>query len=685
MDSLQPRKITRRERVIDDYHGTKVADPYRWLEDDASPEVQQWMAEQNSDFESYAGSYNIRAELKGRLTELWSFAKSGVPELIEGMYYTWRNDGLQNQSVLYHSADLNETGEMVFDPNTLSEDGTVAVMSRAFSPKGSYFAYGLTSSGSDWQIFKVIDLKTNQNLSDELKYIKFSGISWLPDESGFFYTRYPDPAATVLASGAQNAAVYLHTLGQSQNDDKLIYNDDEHPNWNLGFYTDNAKKWAFLNISYGTLRHNQLYFKPLDKLGSPWQAISDNFDGGYNVIGVVNDTAYIYTQKDAPFGKLMSLKLSENGAADWQTVIAEQDEMLDDVKIVNNQLLCTVLHHASHRLKLHELDGGFVKEIDLPALGSIRDISGKCEGREFFIQFCSFLYPDTILRYDFDSGKLSEWFTPKLDFAFDDYETVQEFYPSKDGTIVPLFITRKKGLVKDGSHPAVLYGYGGYNASRVPGFSVQVLAWLERGGIHAEPALRGGAEYGEAWHRAGMLESKQNTFDDFITAGEYLIKENYTCKDKLGIMGRSNGGLLTGACVTQRPDLFGAVIVWVPVLDMLRYHRFTSGRNWIGEYGCAEDSEQFPFLYKYSPLHNVKMNTVYPPTLIMTADTDDRVVPCQARKFAATIQAADGGDNPILLRIEKSAGHGQGKPIGKLIDEQTDLYSFFHINLCGAK
>ena len=685
MSSLKPRKTTRRELIIDNYHGTNVADPYRWLEDDTSPEVQQWMAEQNSDFENYANSYNIRAELKTRLTQLWSYAKSGVPDLVNGIYYTWRNNGLQNQSVLYRSNNLDETGEMVFDPNTLSEDGTVAVISRAFSPKGSYFAYGLSSSGSDWQIFKVIDLKTNATLPDELKHIKFSDISWLPDESGFFHTRYPDPAATVLASGAQNAAVYLHTLGESQNSDKLIYQDGEHPNWNFDFQADDGGKWAFLSIRYGTLRRNQLYFKPLDKLDSAWQTISGNFEGGYSIVGVIEDTAYIYTQKDAPFGKLMSVKLTENGADDWQTVIAEQSEMLDDIKIVNNQLLCIVLRHASHRLKLHELDGSFVREIDLPALGSIRDISGEREGKEFFIQFCSFLYPDTVLRYDFASEKLSEWFTPKLDFAFDDYETVQEFYPSKDGTRVPMFITRKKGIAKDGSHPTVLYGYGGYNASRVPGFSVQVLAWLERGGIHAEPCLRGGAEYGEAWHRAGMLESKQNTFDDFIAAGEYLIRENYTCKDKLGIMGRSNGGLLTGACVTQRPDLFGAVIVWVPVLDMLRYHRFTSGRNWIGEYGCAEDPEQFPFLYKYSPLHNVKMNTVYPPTLIMTADTDDRVVPCQARKFAATIQAADAGDNPILLRIEKSAGHGQGKPIGKLIDEQTDLYSFFNVNLCGAE
>ena len=363
------------------------------------------------------------------------------------------------------------------------------------------------------------------------------------------------------------------------------------------------------------------------------------------------------------------------------TLIPDQGEMLERVTIVHRQILCTTLHHASHRLKLHELDGSFVREIPLPSLGSIRDISAKQEGSEFFIQFSSFLCPDTILRYDFTDDSLIPWFTPQLDFPFEDYETVQEFYPSVDGTMVPMFITKRKGIARDGSHPTVLYGYGGYNSNRVPAFSVPILAWLEKGGVHAEPCLRGGAEYGEAWHRAGMLESKQNTFDDFITAGEFLIRQGYTSKAKLGIMGRSNGGLLTGACVTQRPDLFGAVIVWVPVLDMLRYHLFTSGRNWIGEFGCSDDPEQFKFLYKYSPLHNVRMNTVYPPTLIMTADTDDRVVPSQARKFAATILAADGGTNPIHIRIEKAAGHGQGKPIGKLIEEQTDLYTFFFANL----
>ena len=682
MDSLKPRFVTRREHQIDNYHGTLVADPYRWLEDDQSPEVQQWMADQNRNFNGYIETFAGRGALKARMTELWRFASSGVPSLIEGTYYVWRNDGTQNQPVLCRSASLDGPWETVLDINPFSEDGTVAVISSAFSPKGSYYAYGLSTAGSDWQVFRVLDLKTGQHLQDTLHHIKFSEICWLEDESGFVYARYPDPKAAVLASMAWNPALHIHILGQSQESDQLIYQDLENPSWSCAFSTDGAKKWAFLTIGIGTVRRNKLFFKPLDNMDSPWLPISDNFDGGYNVISVQDDVAYLYTQLEAPFGKVIRVSLSETGAGVKETVLPDQGEMLEWCKLVNGQLLCCFLHHACHQLRIFGLDGKLIREIAMPGLGSISESSVVDEGKQLFFSFSSFLSPNTVMCYDFEQGSMTTWFAPKVDFPFGDYETVQEFYPSKDGTRVPMFITRKKGLTLDGSHPTVLYGYGGYNLSRMPAFSVAVLTWLEQGGVHAEPCLRGGAEYGEAWHRGGMLESKQNVFDDFITAGEYLIAQGYTCNKKLGIMGRSNGGLLTGACVTQRPELFGAVIVWVPVLDMLRYHHFTSGHNWIGEFGCADDPEQFPYLYKYSPLHNVKMNTVYPPTLMMTANTDDRVVPCQARKFTATMQAADGGDNPIHIRIEKSAGHGQGKPISKMIEERTDLYSFFFLNLC---
>ena len=685
MTSLPIRRVTRRELVVDNYHGVPVADPYRWLEDDTAPEVQEWVAEQHGDFETWMDQYAIRSALKTRLTELWQFAKSGVPHRVQDAYYTWRNDGIQNQMVLYVSPNLTDVGEQVFDPNPLSEDGTIAVMTQSFSPRGNFLAYGLSQSGSDWQIIKVLDLATKQNSEDHLQYMKFSNISWLPTEDGFFYTRFPNPDSVPAEDRARFASVYLHMLGKPQSEDVLIYTDKENKNWNHRLSTAQDGKWGFISISYGTLRRNQLLYRRLDAFDAPWLPIVTDFEGGYDVIDVIDDVAYIYTQKDAPFGKIVTVTLGEEGIGAWTELIPDRGEMLERALIVHDTIVCITLHDASHRIFLYSLDGTLLREVPLPALGTIRDISGSRQDSEFFIQFCSVLFPDTILHYDFASDALVTWFEPQINFPFAEYETVQEFYASKDGTRIPLFITRKKGLIKDGSHPTVLYGYGGYNSNRTPTFSVQVLAWLEAGGVHAEPCLRGGAEYGEAWHRAGMLESKQNTFDDFIAAAEYLIAEGYTVKERFGIMGRSNGGLLTGACVTQRPDLFGAVIVWVPVLDMLRYHLFTSGRLWIGEYGCAEDPEQFPYMYAYSPLHNIHMNTVYPPTLIMTADTDDRVVPLQARKFAATMQAADGGANPILLRVEKSAGHGQGKPIGKLIDEQTDLYSFFHINLCGAK
>ena len=682
MSDLKLRRTTRRELIVEDFHGVKVADPYRWLEDDTCPEVQKWMEEQNGDFEKYISGYPVRNEIKERLTKLFDYAKSGVPHVVEGVYYTWRNSGLQPQPVLYRSSNPKDMGEVVLDPNLLSEDGTVAVVTTAFSPKGKYLAYGLSSSGSDWQTMHVLNLETKENLPDVLRHIKFSRASWLPDESGFVYSRFPDPKTSeVLQARALNMMVCLHILGQEQSEDKLLHKDDDHPEWNFYFDTDEDKKWAFMHVSFSTQRRNMLYFKPFDKLDSPWLTISDNFEEGWDLIDVVDDAAYIITQKDAPFGKIMSVKLTENGAQDWKTVIPDRGEMSGYAVIVNNRLLCLVQRHATHRLMLHELNGDFVREIELPAPGSIRELFSKKKGKELFVQFSSDLYPATVLRYDFETNKTETVFMPQIDFPFDDYETVQKFYISKDGTKVPMFITCKKDLAMDSSHPTLLYGYGGYNISMMPSFSASTLAWLEKGGIYAVACLRGGAEYGEAWHRAGMLESKQNVFDDFIAAAEYLISEKYTCKEKIGIEGHSNGGLLTGVCVTQRPDLFGAVAVGVPVLDMLRYHLFTAGRYWVDEFGYAEDPEQFAYIYKYSPLHNVKMNTVYPPTLILTADTDDRVVPMHARKFAATMQAADGGENPIFIRIEKSAGHGMGKPISKIIEGQADLYTFLYANL----
>lgn len=680
--NLKPRRVTRRELVIDNFHGTPVADPYRWLEDDIAPEVKKWTDEQNSDFDAYISGFDFRAQIKDRLTALWHYEKAGTPQYVEGKYYTWRNNGLQNQNVLYVSSNLDDIGEVVLDPNGLSDDGTVAVINRSFSPTGRFMAYSLSKSGSDWQTIHIMDLETKKDLPDILHHMKFSGMTWLADESGFFYSRFPDPKADdVLKAQARNSMLCLHILGKDQTEDRLIHNDPQNPNHNFRLQADEDKKWAFLYASSGTLFQNTLHFRPLADLDAPWLPIADNFDEGFSVVGVDNDIAYLFTRKDAPNGCIMSVKLSAAGASDWKTVIADQGEVLNFSVMANNHFICNFLHHATSCLKVYNLDGEFVREIKLPAPGTVTMVSAQQRRKEFFIGFSSYLYPATILRGDFDTEGLTTWFASKIDFAFDDYETIQVFYPSKDGTKVPMFITRRKGIKLDGSNPTLLYGYGGYSINMTPGFSASTLAMLERGGIYCVACLRGGNEYGETWHRAGMLESKQNTFDDFIAAGEYLIHEKYTTSKGLAIMGGSNGGLLTGACLTQRPDLFGAVFVRVPVLDMLRFHLFTAGRYWTGEYGCADDPEQFKFLYAYSPLHNVKMNAVYPPTLIMTADTDDRVVPMQARKFAATLQAADGGENPIFIRIEKAAGHGMGKPISKLIDESADLYTFMFANL----
>jgi len=682
MSALPQQRITRREIVAENFHGTIVADPYNWLNDDTSEEVQKWMDVQNGDFDKYISDFLIRDDFKARLTDIWNYSRCSVPRKVGGLYYTWYNDGLQNQNVLYRSENPCEIDELVLDPNLLSSDGTVAVTSFTFSHNGKYLAYGLSNKGSDWQTMNILNLETLVPLPDVLHHLRFTTPSWLPDDSGFFYSCFPTPKSSeVLEADALNMMVRLHIIGQEQNEDRLIHKDDAHPEWNFTFSTDEDKRWAFLNIWYGTLRKNKLFFRSMDRLDAPWLPIADNFDECWDLVGVVDDVAYIETQQHAPFGKIMSVVLSEEGAMCWATAIPDSGEMLEHAIIANNQIICVTLNHAAHRVMLYGLDGRFIREIHLPTPGTLYNVFAKQRDKEVFLQFGSVLYPYMVLKYCFESDTTTTVFASKLDFPFEDYETVQEFCTSKDGTKIPLFITKHKGLVQNGTHPTMLYGYGGFNISMTPSFSVATLAWLEKGGIYVEACLRGGNEYGEAWHRAGMLESKQNVFDDFIASAEYLINEKYTCKERIGIHGGSNGGLLTGACLTQRPDLFGAVAIHVPVLDMLHYHKYTVGRYWVGEYGSADDPEQFKFLYKYSPLHNVKMNTVYPPTLVLTADTDDRVVPNQARKFAATLQAADGGSNPIFIRIEKSAGHGAGKPTSKLIEERTDLLTFLYVNL----
>lgn len=682
---MRQRIQTRRIHQIDDFHGTPVADPYRWLEDDFDPEVRAWTAAQNAETNAYLQQYAVRQQLKERLTSLYRYPKYGLPVKKAGKYYSARNSGLQNQSVIYQHEDLDCIGSIVLDANLLSEDGTVEVANFAVSPHGRFCAYGLSKSGSDWQRILVKDLLQDQQQNDEINWVKFTQIAWLPDDSGFIYTRFLDPSTVAPENISRDAKVYLHRLGQPQAEDTLVYENKEHPDWGLSLSISENGKWELLFIHIGTDLRSLVWFRPLYSR-EEFIPLVKEFQAAFTMVGCVEDRLLLRTNRNAPFGCLLAVDLTVSQEPSWQTVLPEKVDLLDDVQLVHQEIICSYLKDAAHVVECFDLNGNFLRQISLPGLGSVQGLSGGLADEECFILFNSFLNPDTILRYDFSTDTTIIWFSPQIDFPFDQFETIREFYPSKDGTRIPMFITRRKEIKLDGSHPTMLYGYGGFNINRTPNFSPQILAWLEAGGVHAEPCLRGGSEYGEAWHLAGTLAKKQNVFDDYIAAAEWLISQNYTCRKRLGMMGRSNGGLLTGACLTQRPELYGAVIVWVPVLDMLRYHRFTVGRYWTGEYGNAEQNpEHFQFMYAYSPLHNVKINRVYPPTLIMTADTDDRVVPCQARKFTATLQAADAGDSPILLRVEKSAGHGHGKPILKLIEEQTDLYAFLMIQLMDKK
>ncbi|MCE5196559.1 MAG: prolyl oligopeptidase family serine peptidase [Negativicutes bacterium] len=678
---MRQRIVTRRMEQIDDFHGTPVADPDRWLEDDFDPEVRAWTAAQNAETNAYLQQYAIHRQLQERLTSLYRYPKQSLPLKKAGKYYSSRNSGLQNQSVIYQHENLNDLGRIVLDPNLLSEDGTVEAAHFEVSPRGNFCAYGLSQSGSDWQRILVKDLRQDLVCSDEINWVKFTQIAWLPDETGFFYTRFPDPATVAAENISRDAKIYLHRLAEAQADDTLVYENKEHPDWGFSLSVSDNGKWQLLLIRIGTDPRSLIWFRPLDSQAE-FIPLVNEFQASFDLAGWLDNRLFLRTNQNAPMGCLLAVDLTLTAKPNWQTVLPEKSDLLDEVRLVHHQIICTYLKDAAHVLERYDAEGNFLRQIPLPALGTVRGLSGGAEDEECFILFNSFLYPDTILRYDCKTEETDIWFCPRLDFPFDQFETIRVFYPSKDGTQIPMFITRSKAIKLDGHNPTLLYGYGGFSINRTPNFSPQVLAWLQAGGVHAEPCLRGGAEYGEAWHLAGTLANKQNVFDDYIAAAEWLIAQNYTCRRRLGIMGRSNGGLLTGACLTQRPDLYGAVIVWVPVLDMLRYHRFTVGRYWTGEYGNAEQNpEHFQFMYAYSPLHNVKMNRVYPPTLIMTADMDDRVVPCQARKFTATLQAADAGSNPILLRVEKSAGHGHGKPISKLIEEQTDLYAFLMIQL----
>ena len=678
---------SRKGDTVDTYHGAQVADPYRWLEELDSDETRTWVDAQNKLTFDFLGKIGARDKIRARLTELWNYERYGVPSKEGGKYFYSRNDGLQNQSVLYVADSLAAEPRVLLDPNTLSQDGTVALSGMAVSRDGKHMAYGLASAGSDWQEFRVRDIKTGKDLPDLVQWVKFSGPSWTADGKGFFYSRYDAPKEGEALKGKNEfQKLYYHKLGTTQADDVLVYERKDQPKWGFGGEVSDDGRWLVIRVWEGSADKNAIFVQDLKPgVGKvPVQELLSKFDAEYNFVGNTGSTLYFQTTKDAARGKLVAIDVAKKEASDpatWKTIIPEAPETLRGVSHVGGRLVASYLKDARSQVKVYSLAGKLERELELPGLGTAGGFGGRAKDTETFYAFTSYTWPTTVFRYDLKTGKSEVFRQPKVAFDPTKYETTQVFYTSKDGTKVPMFLTHKKGLERTGQNPTYLYGYGGFNVPLTPGFSVPDLMWLELGGVLAVANLRGGGEYGEAWHEAGTKLHKQNVFDDFIAAAEYLVAEKITSPAKLAIGGRSNGGLLVGAAMTQRPDLFGVALPGVGVMDMLRFHKFTIGWAWVADYGSSDDAEQFKALRAYSPLHNLRPGTKYPATMVYTADHDDRVVPGHSYKFAAALQAAQAGDKPTLIRIDVRAGHGAGKPTSKQIDEWTDLWGFVVQNL----
>ena len=670
---------TRKGTVVDDYHGTKVADPYRWLEDTDSEETAQWVAAQNAVTFSVLEQLPKREAFKQRLTEIWNYERFSVPTKRGKRYFFRKNDGLQNQSVLYVQEGLNGKPRVLIDPNTLSDDGTVSLASTSVSPDGQWLAYALADGGSDWRSVRVKNIATGEDLLGSLEHIKFSGMEWTKDSRGFFYSRYPGKDGTF--DDLANQKLYYHRIGTLQSEDVVVYERPDQPKW--GFYasvTENGR-YAVIGTWKGAESKNKLAVLDLQdpqrpQFGAKAVPIVDDFAARYDLVGSQGDTLFIFTTAGAPRGKIIAVDAKRPGKAHWRTVRPEDSDTIEGVGFVGGKLIVVAMRDAAHRMHVLHTDGRLDREIQLPGLGSISSVSGEADDPELFFGYESYLQPDTNYRANLDTGQVAVFQQPTIDFDTSQYTTEQVFYTSRDGTRVPMFITHKKGLKRDGTHQTLLYGYGGFNVSLTPGFSISRLGWLDAGGVLAVANLRGGGEYGEAWHKAGTRENKQNVFDDFIAAGEYLVAKQWTTPSRLGIQGGSNGGLLVGAVANQRPDLFAVALPAVGVMDMLRFHKFTIGWAWTPDYGSSDDPEGFEYLYAYSPLHNLKTGTDYPATLVTTADHDDRVVPGHSFKYAAALQAAHSGEDPVLIRIETRAGHGAGKPTSKRIAEAADLWAF---------
>jgi len=718
--------VAARGTQVDDYNGVKIADPYRWLEDTDSPQTKAWVESENAVAFAYLNTIPERAAIRNRLTQLWNYARYGAPTKSGGRYFQFQNTGLQNQSVLY-VRDGNSAWRVLLDPNGLSSDGTVALSSTEASPDGHMLAYATSASGSDWQEIHVRNVDNGRDIADVLKWVKFSGISWTRDNKGFFYERYDEPqSGNTLTNVNKNQKVYYHRINKPQSSDELIYDRKDQPDWLFDAQVSDDGTFLVITTSQGTDERTRLSYiflgdnpkKP--QLNNPVVRLIDRLEATYDFIGNIGDNFIVRTDLTSPKGRIVSIDINNEQPNRWTTVVPEAKDALTSARIVGKQLVVSYLQDAHSSVRFFGLPedrsnrrppirdsggtgrsrehggaptdslrgarrGGFgypyLGELDLPGIGTVSAITGRPGDDEMFYQFASYLSPSTVYRYDLKRSQGQPYAIPKLPVDFSQFETKQVFYTSKDGTRVPMFITSKKGIALDGSNPTILYAYGGFNISQTPSFSSANLAWLEMGGIYAVANLRGGGEYGKEWHEAGMLDKKQNVFDDFIAAAEYLIREKYTSTPKLAISGGSNGGLLVGAVIDQRPELFGAALPAVGVMDMLRFNKFTIGWAWTSDYGSPDDPKQFAVLRAYSPLHNIKPGTRYPPTLITTADHDDRVVPGHSFKFAAALQAAQSGPAPVLIRIETKAGHGAGKPTAKQIEEAADKFAFLVKNL----
>lgn len=670
---------TKKDSTTDNYFGIDISDPYRWLEDDNSSETKNWVIAENKVTEDYLSQIAYRNDIKNRLTEIWNYPKESAPFKVGEYYFFTKNDGLQNQSVWFIKKGLAGKEENFLDPNKLTADGTASINLLGFSHDKQYVAYSIAQSGSDWSTIYVMEIATRKKLADELKWTKFSGAAWKGD--GFYYSKFDEPVkGTDLSAANKFQKVYFHKLGDSQKNDALIFEDKSNPNLYFGAEITEDERFLIIYASAGT-SGNALHYQDLNEPNSKISILVKGYENNHSVVDNIGDKLLLNTDLGAENKQVVLINPKNADPTNWQEVIPESKLPLENVGTGGGFLWASYLKDASTNIIQFELSGKKIGEVKLPAIGTADGFGGYKDDKEFFYTFSNFTTPGTTYRYDITKKESVLHKKSALKFNTENYETKQIFYPSKDGTKVPMFIVHKKGIKPDGNNPVYLYAYGGFQISLTPAFSLSRMLFLERGGIYVQPSLRGGSEYGEAWHKGGMLEKKQNVFDDFIAAAEYLIKEKYTNPSKIAISGGSNGGLLVGACMTQRPDLFKVALPAVGVLDMLRYHKFTVGWGWIVEYGSSDNKEDFEYLIKYSPLHNVKAGVNYPATLITTADHDDRVVPAHSFKFAATLQEKHQGDHPVLIRIETKAGHGAGKPTSKMIEEAADVWSFVLQNL----